>query len=350
MKKYGLTLFTFVILTLPFYVNAERVMYVVTGPGNSMQIIDTQTDKITGEIGELENAHGLSGNKNTEYLVAGSMKQTLYGKASSKPAAITDEEHKAHHAAENNESKQSGKSYVSIIHPKHGHVMRRIEVKGITHHTSVSPDGKTAIATHSKNGGVSIIDLKTSTVTSFIKTGQVPNYAVFSSDGKRLYVSNAGSGNISVIDTHKWSVINNIKVGLGPEHLHLDVRNDILYVVNVVSGTVSAVNLTDTKKIDTYKVGKPPHGVTLSSDGLQLFVSNKGSNSLTRINILNGNTQNVTLNPAPYHIEAIPHSNKLYVSSRKQPKIWVLDQRNLNILNEINIGKGIAHQMVTLDL
>ena len=350
MKKHVLTLFTFVILTLSFYVKAEQVMYVVTGPSNSMQIIDTKTDTITGEIGELENAHGLSGNKNTEYLVAGSMEQAIKGKQSSKPVAISDEEHKTHHAAENNESKPLGKSYVSIIHPKHGHVIRRIEVKGITHHTSVSPDGKTAIATHSKDGGVSTIDLETSTVTSFIKTGQVPNYAVFSSDGKRLYVSNAGSGNVSVIDTHKWVVINNIKVGLGPEHLHLDAYDEVLYVVNVISGSVSAVNLADTKNVHTYKVGKSPHGVTLSSDGLQLFVSNKGSNSLTRINILNGNTQNITLSPAPYHLEAIPNSNKLYVSSRKQPKIWVVDQRNLNILKEIDIGKGIAHQMVTLDL
>jgi len=349
MKKQLFIFFTFFTLTLSFHVNAEHVMYVVTGTSNTLKIIDTDTDKITGEIGELENAHGLSGNANTEYLVAGSMNQDNMGKSLSKPVAITEEEHKEHHAADSGSSKSSGKSYVSIIHPKHGHVMRRIEVKGITHHTSVSPDGKVAIAVHSKNGGVSVINLDQAKVLSFIKTGQVPNYAVFSSDGQFLYVSNAGSGNVSVIDTHKRAVIKNIKVGLGPEHLQIDAHNEVLYVVNVIGGSVSAVNLADTHNIHTYKVGKSPHGISLSTDGKRLFVSNKGGNSLTRINISNDNIETISLEPAPYHVEVIPNSQKLYVSSRKQPKIWVIDQINMSVLKEINIGSGVAHQMVVLD-
>jgi len=349
MKKCILIIFTFITFTIPLYVSAAHVMYVVTGDDNKLKIIDTQTDTITGEIGELENAHGLSGNANTEYLVAGSMNQGDKVKTSSKPTAVSDEEHKAHHAVDKKQPTIMGKSYVSIIHPKHGHVMRRIEVKGITHHTSVSPDGKTAVAVHSKNGGISAIDLDKSEVISFIKTGQVPNYAVFSSDGKFLYVSNAGSGNISVIDTKKWNVIKHIKVGMGPEHLHLDSHNEVLYVVNVIEGSVSVVNLADTKKVHTIKVGKSPHGVSLSSDGLRLFVSNKGGNSLTRINIDSGEIKNITLDPAPYHLEVIPNTNKVYVSSRKKPKIWVIDQHSLAILKEINIGSGVAHQMVVLD-
>lgn len=354
MKKSLLVSLIFISLTLSFYVSAEHVMYVVTGPDNKLQIIDTKTDKIIGEIGELENAHGLAGNANTEYLIAGSMNQgnmTQGGKkgSSTKPSAVSDEEHKAHHAIDKNKPQMSGKSYISIIHPKHGHVMRRIEVKGITHHTSVSPDGKTAIAVHSKNGGISVIDLDQSKVISFIKTGQIPNYAVFSSDGKFLYVTNAGSGNVSVIDTNKWLVIKNIKVGMGPEHMTIDSHNEVLYVANVIEGSVSVVNLADTNNVHKIKVGKSPHGIALSSDELRLFVSNKGGNSLTRINIDNGEISNIALSPAPYHLEVIPNTNKVYVSSRKTPKIWVVDQNNLSILKEINIKSGVAHQMVVLD-
>ena len=353
MKKKLLISTIFILLTLPFMVSAEHVMYVVTGPDNKLQIINTQSDEIIGEIGELENAHGLSGNANTEYLVAGSMKQGNQKIASLKPKTVTDEEHKEHHVAAKDKpilaGEMSGKSYVSIVHPKHGHVMRRIEVRGITHHTSVSPNGKIAIAVHSQNGGISVINLDQSKVVAFVKTGQVPNYAVFNSRGNSLYVSNAGSGNVSVIDTDKWVVTSNIKVGMGPEHMYLDSHDEVLYVVNVIEGSVSVVNLADTKNVRKIKVGKSPHGISLSSDGLRLFVSNKGGNSLTRINIDSGKVANILLSPAPYHLEVIPNTNKVYVSSRKSPKIWVIDQNSLAILKEINIKSGVAHQMVVLD-
>jgi len=349
MKYNFRILCTLILLVLPFYTYAEHVMYVVTGNDNKLQIINTQTDEIVGEIAELENSHGLAGNKNTEYLVAGSMNQGNIKISSSKPTAVTDEEHKAHHTTDNNTPSISGKSYVSIIHPKHGHVMRRIEVKGITHHTAVSPDGKTAIAVHSKNAGISVIDLDNFTVSTFVKTGQVPNYAVFSSDGKFLYVSNAGSGYVSAIDTKNWEIVKNIKVGLGPEHMYIDEHDEVLYVVNVVGGSVAMVNLADTDNVRLVKVGKSPHGISMSSDGYRLFVSNKGGNSLTRINVDNDEIKTLNLSPAPYHLKVIPNTRKVYVSSRKQPKIWVIDQNNLTILKEIKLHSGVAHQMVVLD-
>jgi len=352
VKNTMLTCLIFFMITFSLVSSAEPILYVVTGPNNTMLAIDTQKDEIMSEIGELENAHGLAGNKNTPYLVAGSLSKSeninTKENLASKPITMSDDAHKRHHTAAGDEKGNTGKSYVSIIHPEHGHVMNRIEVVGITHHTAVSPDGKVAIAAHSQNGGVSVIDLNQSKVITFIKTGQVPNFVVFNDGGQFAYVTNSGSGSISVIDTKKWSVIKDIKVGSGPAHLFLDKPTNVLYVVNVLGGSVSAINLTDKKIVSTYQVGKSPHGISMSSDGKWLFVSNKGSDTLTRINIRNGNVKNLTLKPAPYHLEVIPNSRKLYVSSRKQAKIWVIDQLAMNILKEINIGFGVAHQMVLI--
>ncbi len=92
-------------------------------------------------------------------------------------------------------------SFVSIVHPGRGHVMRRVSVRGLTHHTAVSPDGKYGIAVHSGAGGISVIDLESMSVIKEIQTGRAPNFALFSSDGRGLYVSNAFSGTLSEIDT-----------------------------------------------------------------------------------------------------------------------------------------------------
>jgi len=39
-----------------------------------------------------------------------------------------------------------------------------------------------------------------------------------------------------------------------------------------------------------------------------------------------------------------PH--KLYVFSRKIPETWVLNAQTLQVENKIDLGKGVAHQMV----
>jgi len=327
---------------------AAPVMYVPTGETNELVIIDLTTDKITGRIGDLENAHGLSSSPNTEYLIAGSMQaiNTKNGGAA-KPAQMSEAEHASHHAGGKAKTKQSASpSYVSIIHPKYGHVMRRVEVRGLTHHTAVSPDGKIAIAVHSGVGGISVIDLNKMEVTKTLQTGTWPNYAVFTSDGNFLYVSNAGTGMVSEIDTRKWQIARTIKVGKEPEHMHISAENKILYVANKASGTVSVINLADGKVTKTYSVGKKVHGVDLSDDGRWLFVASKSSNTLSRINLVSGKIMSVDLSPAPYHLAYITGLDKLYVSSRKLPKIWVVNPESLQVEKEILLGKGVAHQMV----
>ncbi len=38
--------------------------------------------------------------------------------------------------------------------------------------------------------------------------------------------------------------------------------------------------------------------------------------------------------------------NKLYVFSRKISETWVLNAQTLQVENKIDLGKGVAHQMV----
>lgn len=330
-------------------VNAGPLMYVPAGEANDLVIIDLDSDKITGRIDELENAHGLAASPNAEYLVAGSMQPLVDGTVSSisKPDAVTDDEHAAHHAGGDVAAMKSS-SYLSIVHPKHGHVMRRIPVPTLTHHTAVSPDGKYAIAVHSGAGGISIVDLRENRVKKTIQTGMWPNYAVFNSDGKYLYISNAGPGTVSEIDTHGWSVVREFSVGKKPEHMVLSADGLALFVANVDEGTASAVELKTGVVTSSFAVGAKPHGIDVSDDGRWLFVSSKNDQTLSRIDLADKSMTAIDLKPAPYHVAYAAGVNKLYVSSRKAPNIWVLDPITMKVISEIDIGQGAAHQMVVL--
>ncbi|MFV2057391.1 MAG: YncE family protein [Thiohalomonadales bacterium] len=336
------------VLLMPALSNAKPLMYVPRGETNDLLIIDLKSDKIVGRIDELENAHGLASNSKTEYLVAGSM-QTASGATSSKaakPAAVSEAEHEAHHAGGAKKPTADGPSFVSIVHARHGHVMNRINVRGLTHHTAVSPDGKTAIAVHSGAGGISVIDLDRMEVTKTLQTGLWPNYAVFAEKRARLYVSNAKPGTVTEIDTKSWTIRREMKVGKEPEHIVLSKDNNVLYTSNKGDGSVSALDLNTGKVRKQYTVGKKAHGLDLSDDGRWLFSASKGANTLTRIDLSSDKSTTINLKPAPYHLAYIPGMNKLYVSSRKLPKIWIIDPETLKMVGEIDLGKGVAHQMV----
>jgi len=337
------------LMSIPVVLSAKPLMYVPSGDANDIVIIDLSTDRITGRIGELENAHGLSSSPNSEYLVAGSMRQIETNEEPhvNKPEQVNEVEHKAHHAGNaSSDSDVANSSFISIVHLEHEHVMRRIEVRGLTHHTAVSPDGRTAVAVHSAAGGISVIDLVKMKVIITLQTGELPNNAVFNSDGSRLYVSNAKPGTISEIDTAGWVVKREITVGKEPEHIVITPDDTMLFVANVGDGTAVAVNLAKGSVVRSYPTGATPHGIDVSDDGHWLFVSSKGEERLSRIDLLENKTTSIELQPAPYHLEYVDSVQKLYVSSRKEPIIWVINPTTLEVVSGINLEKGIAHQMV----
>ena len=348
MYKYGIVFVAFSVLSLEAM--AGSLMYVPMGNANDIAIIDLDTDSVVARIDELENAHGLSASPNSEYLVAGSMKPMEADTPANpdKPAAVSDAEHAAHHAGGGSAS-STKESYLSIVHPKHGHVMRRVAVRGLTHHTALSPDGKIAVAVHSGNGGISIVNLDSMSVVKTVDTGQWPNYAVFTNDGSRLYVSNAGENSISEIDTSSWKVVRELKAGKEPEHIVLGRQGQMLYTANKGGATASAIDLKNGHIKHTYDVGNNPHGIDVSDDGRWLFVASKKDGFVTQINLASGDHKTVELKPAPYHLTYINDLRKVYVSSRKEPKIWVLDPETLAVKNTIDLGQGVAHQMVIRD-
>jgi len=117
-----------------------------------------------------------------------------------------------------------------------------------------------------------------------------------------------------------------------------------IYAGNPTVGTVSRVDLERGEVTGSYAAGAEPHGVDLSDDGRLLYVSSKGDDKLLAFNLASGEQRSVSLTPAPYHVSTIRGTGKLYVSSRKSPKIWVLDQQSLAVRGEIAI-RGEGHEM-----
>ena len=330
---------------------ADGTVYVPMGSAGKVIVIDAERDQVVGTISGTEEAHGLAGTSDGKYLIAGSFAETAHGASAlpPKPKGMSEDEHRAHHQApaQGAAASEGGVSFISLISTEDRAVTRRIAVPGAVHHTAVTPDGRYAIATHPKRGGISVVDLSAFEVIKSVKTGSGANYVVVSGDGARVYVSNGAAGTVSEIDSAGWTLRRDLPAGVTPEHMVLSPDDRALYVANADAGVVSVISLELGEVSRTFSIGGELHGIDISEDGKTLFVSAKEANKVVAIDLGRGAMRELALAPAPYHLTAVRGAGKLYVSSAKEPKIWVLDQQSLQPLGEIPIG-GKGHQMVVV--
>ena len=306
---------------------AAPTAYVSMGSANEVIAIDVANARITQRFPGVKNPHGLVATPDGEYLVAGSLKETpVPGGA---PADTPN-------------------SKLYVIHPGHGHVMAEIPVSGWTHHQAITPDGKYVLSTHPTRGGISVVDFVGNKVFKTIKTGPAPNYTLVTKDGKHAYVSNSGNGTISEIDLGSWTVARSLEAGPSPEHLAFSPDEKTLYVANDRAGTVSVVSVKEGKVKTTYTIGKRLHGLDIGDDGKTLFVSSRSDDKLVALDTETGKRRVLTLSPEPYHLDKIPGTGKVYVSSSKAPKIWVVDQKTFTVTDTIQLPAGEGHQIAVI--
>ena len=305
-------------------VQGAPTVYIPLGSGNQVIAVDAATDKIVASYSGVDNPHGLVATPDGEYLVAGSLKETPA------PAGA---------------SAETPTSKLFLVHPEHGHVMSTIPVAGWTHHQAITPDGRYVLSTHATRGYVTVLDMNSNKIVHTIPTGPTPNYGVFTRDGSTAYVSNSGNGTISQIDVDSWKVTRALQAGPSPEHVVLSKDEQTIYVTNPRAGTVSAVSVDAGEVAQTYEVGKNVHGLDLGDDGKTLFASSKSDETLMAIDTATGKQRSIALKPSPYHLNVITGTGKVYVSSSKEPIIWVIDQQSLTVKGTIDLPAGEGHQM-----
>lgn len=329
MQKHKIYFFIITwFIMVPDLLLASPTVYIPLGSGNQVIAVDSATNKITGAYTGVENPHGLVATSDGEYLIAGSLKET---------------------PAKPDQPKDTPNSKLFIIHPAHGHVMSTIPVIGWTHHLAITPDDRYVLSTHGAQGNVSVIDLQSNQVIKTIATGAVPNYILIDQGGKRAFVSNSGKGTLSEIDLKSWKVTRVLEAGPSPEHMAFSGDESTIFVSNPRAGTVSVVSVKTGKITNTFVIGKSVHGLDIGDDGKTLFVSSKKENKLVAVDTKTGDKRELNLSPAPYHLNTIQGTGKIYVSSRKQPVIWVIDQKQLKVVGTIKLPAGEAHQMAFVE-
>ncbi|MCK9532151.1 MAG: YncE family protein [Gammaproteobacteria bacterium] len=245
-------------------------------------------------------------------------------------------------------SEGGGAGELYVIDPAHGHTVLTLPVRGRIHTQAVTSDGRYVLSTHPDSNAISVFDLQSLQVARYLKTGAAPVAVVIRRLEPRAFVSNTGDGTVAEIDTRTWQVARHWSVDGIPRFLAIDREEKRLLVGVPEQGTVTVVQL-DTGEVERrIPVGRKGFaGLALGEDGRSLFIGGPDTR-ITLLDIESGASRHVELGARPGDINPIAGTGTLYVASREKPMVWVLNQRNLELLETFELPAGEGFQVAVL--
>lgn len=155
------------------------------------------------------------------------------------------------------------------------------------------------------------------------------------------YVSCPAINTIYIIRTDTNRVTGSWGVSGYPSHLAVYKENDELYVLADQESAIKVIELSSGRLKDTVKIPlvNNPFFMVGDSDGQNAFVLDRSSNHVSRIDMNSGSLAGrVRPGEELGSIIYLAERHQLAVTSPMDQKVFIIDARNLNILETIAVG------------
>jgi len=280
--------------------------------GDSVMLIDPDTNKIVGEIPGIEVNHGAASAPDGSRLYVTNEAESTLDVADFKTLKVIKSIPLTNHPNNVAVSRDGKRVYVAIVSGA-GAVdvidtgtltrVKSIRTEGGIHNVYVTPDGKFVVAGSIPGKKVTVIDQKTEEILWSVPTREGVRPMAFDTnpDGstKRIFLQLSGFNGFTTIDfaTHQLGpelkvpevpAAERVTEGLqgAPAHgLALTPDGKTLGVLSKMNTRIYFYSLPDLKLQGDCKVGHHPDWVTGTPDGKRFYVANAGSNSVSVIDV-----------------------------------------------------------------
>jgi YVTN family beta-propeller protein len=309
--KLSIVLVLAILTTLTLQSSTVRIVQ-TNSAGDSVMLIDPATNKVVGEIKDIEVNHGATAAPDGSRLYITNEAESTLDVADLKTLKVTKHIPLTNHPNNVAVSKDGKRVYVAIVAGA-GAVdvidtgtltrVKSIRTEGGIHNVYVTPDGKFVVAGSIPGRKISVIDQKTEEILWTVPTREGVRPMAFDTnpDGstKRIFVQLSGFNGFTTVDfaTHKLG--DEIKLpelpraekvteGLQGAPAHgLAVTSDgkTLGVLSKMNTRIYFFSLPDLKMLGESKVGHHPDWLTFTPDGKRVYVANAGSNSVSVVDV-----------------------------------------------------------------
>jgi YVTN family beta-propeller protein len=303
-----------VLLLLPLAtltLSAATVRIVQTNAaGDSVMLIDPDTNKVVGEIQGIEVNHGAAAAPDGSRIYITNESESTVEVADLKTLKVIKSIKLTNHPNNIAVSKDGKRVYAAIVAGA-GAIdvidtttltrVKSIRTEGGIHNTYVTPDGKFVIAGSIPAKKITVIDQKTEEVLWTVATedGVRPITFEKNPDGstKRMFAQLSNFNGFIVIDFATHQVVDKVKLpdvpaaervteGLqgSPSHgIGVTPDGKRMWVLSKMNTRIYEFSMPDLKLLGECRVGHHPDWLTFTPDSKRVYVANAGSNSVSVI-------------------------------------------------------------------
>lgn len=311
-------------------------IYVTNSAGNTIDVVDSRSNKVVQVIRGIELPHGITFSPDGNRVYISNESESVLDVVDRKSGNILQKIALSDHPNNIAITKDGGRVLVGIradpgaidvIDTKLLRRTKSIPVYGSVHNVFVTPDGKYAVSGSIENKTATVVDLQTEKAVWKVQfdAGVRPMAFDTNPDGStaRIFVQLSGFNGFAIVDFAKRVEIARIKFPDQPTGF----------------GTVEG------------RLGTPAHGIGVAPDGKSLWVNSTVANavfkySLPELNLI-GHTDLPLVHPlgqapsgsVPEWITFLPDSKVVYVSNSGAASVSVIDTTTLKIVTLIPVGE-----------
>ncbi|MDN3566373.1 YncE family protein [Paeniroseomonas aquatica] len=232
----------------------------------------------------------------------------------------------------------SADASISLVDSTTREEVRRIPVLREVHHLLLTPDRSELVVGDSGANELIFIDPASGEVKRREKFSN-PYHMEYSPDGRFLVVTSLRRDQVDIYDAATRTLLARLRVPDKPSHLAFSPDSRFAYVTLQGAKGLMAIDLAERKPTWTAEVGSQPAGVIWHRG--RLLVGIMGSDHIAVVNPADGRVERtVFLGRGAHTIFPAPDGRALYVTSRVDSRISVLDPETLEVTARWDIPGG----------
>ena len=155
-------------------------------------------------------------------------------------------------------------------------------------------------------------------------------------NGKFILAATADKKNVDVIDVKNEFIAKNIVLTAIPSEIAVDETNKKAYVASIKDESLSIIDLNEFTVKEKIQLVGSPQKLSISEDGTKIAYIDMKTSNIYLLDLLN-NYENKLISNYPNATKLILKKNEIYIISRTQPKLRVI---NFDILQDNKITKS----------
>jgi DNA-binding beta-propeller fold protein YncE len=192
---------------------------------------------------------------------------------------------------------------------------------------------------------VDVIDADSGKVVGTVADTPGVHGVAISPEFKHGFTSNGRENKVSMFDPATLALIKKIDVGKGPDGIYYDPATKRVFTNNHGSHDVSAIDANTGEVVGTVKLNGDGEQAIIGADGL-VYVNSEDTAEVVVFDPKTLEVKNrfpIGVARTPTGLAYDPKSKRLFIGTREEPKMVVMDATNGKVVGSFPIGKGVDY-------